>query len=355
MNWDGINGRDNNSNIYKSCNPRHESQHSTLIKNTMGIRHFMDIKGALKLSCHHEEKKKGEVNFNPSGKYRLIWDVMTANVGHYLKHGGLDLSLSLNKTSRPSASYADMQGSIQGTKFLKGGQHCIVVDVRSKYIYGWTPRHSLFPKKAAFTHQGPMEVKRMVGILTPLVKGHTQDEGDNRRQLLEEKPCLTMGNHFSDNHVDGYLGLNGWKTCHTTQQGHLLKRLREHFHHIREVEVGQRSKAARFEHPIVAVKEFPAEDGKEAHRTTHVSFQSTGSTHITAVNALDNVDIYVRRREKGQGATKQIWDIEMNEIREFYLNSYGYIFSWVGQLCTERLHYLKTIPFCGDPFLNIGS
>ena len=41
------------------------------------------------------------------------------------------------------------------------------------------------------------------------------------------------------------------------------------------------------------------------------------------MNALDDVDLYVRQREKGKASTKRIWAIEMNDGRELYLITYG--------------------------------
>ena len=91
------------------------------------------------------------------------------------------------------------------------------------------------------------------------------------------------------------------------------------------IEVGPRSKAARFERPIVAVKEvkFPEGSDKNSYCVVHISFQSTGSTNITNVNVLYKVEIYASQREKGKGGTKRIRDIEMNEGREFYLKFYN--------------------------------
>jgi hypothetical protein len=59
------------------------------------------------------------------------------------------------------------------------------------------------------------------------------------------------------------------------------------------------------------------------HIVLLIYFQSTGSTTITTVNALDKVDLYVRPRDRGRGATKRICTIAMNEGREFYLEIYG--------------------------------
>ena len=83
-------------------------------------------------------------------------------------------------------------------------------------MYDWTLWHKGFPNVSLFTQEGPMEVKRIVGILNPLVIGKKQDEGDKRRQIILEEPCLGMDNHFSGEHVDTFLGENGYKTIHTT-------------------------------------------------------------------------------------------------------------------------------------------
>ena len=156
-----------------------------------------------------------------------------------------------------------------------------------------------------------MEVKRIFGILNPLVIGKKQDEGDKRRQIFSEEPCLGMDNHFSGEHVDAFLGENGYKTIHTTACSRLVKDLKQHYHHQKGVEVGPQLKAVRFEHPIVAVKEvkFPEGSNKKSYCVVHISFQSTGSSNITTVNVLDKVELYVRQREKGKCRTKRIWAI----------------------------------------------
>ena len=45
--------------------------------------------------------------------------------------------------------------------------------------------------------------------------------------------------------------------------------------------------------------------------------------NLTTINTLDQVELYVTKRERGRGGAKQIWAIEMNEAREFYLKIYG--------------------------------
>ena len=76
-----------------------------------------------------------------------------------------------------------------------------------------------------------MKVKRIVGILNPLVAGEKQDEGDKRRQIFSEDPCLGMDNHFRGENVDAFLGENRYKTIHTTAHSRLGKYLKQHYHH----------------------------------------------------------------------------------------------------------------------------
>ena len=99
---------------------------------------------------------------------------------------------------------------------------------------------------------------------------------------------------------------------------------KKHFHYLKDAPVDARSRAARFEKPIVAVKHVkqPPDSSKKDYSLIHVSMQSTGSTNISTVNALQEVGHYVTQRQKGQGDTKRIWGIEMNEGRQTYLKLY---------------------------------
>ncbi len=56
-----------------------------------------------------------------------------------------------------------------------------------------------------------------------------------------------------------------------------------------------------------------------------MSFQSTGGTNISTVNALLLVDLYVHDHSKGKGQQKRTWGIEMNEAQETYLKNYSVI------------------------------
>ncbi len=64
---------------------------------------------------------------------------------------------------------------------------------------------------------------------------------------------------------------------------------------------------------------------KKDYVLCHVSFQSTGGTTISTVNALSQVDLCVRDCSKGRGQQKRTWGIEMNEAQETYLKNYSVV------------------------------
>ncbi len=70
---------------------------------------------------------------------------------------------------------------------------------------------------------------------------------------------------------------------------------KKYFNFVKAAPVNTRYKVARFEKPIVAVKHVKQPDSdtekdKKDYTLCHVSFQSTGGTNISTVNALSLVD-----------------------------------------------------------------
>ncbi len=135
----------------------------------MHFRRWLDIKVCLKQSAFWEEKKKTDEGYDPTQKYRLVWDVMTHNMNQLIDKGGLDLTL--DETTWPNSSHADIQGRLKGKKTDKGGQHVLLLHSKRRYIYAYTPRHKFFEVVHPFTAIGPAEVKRLVDNITPLVVG----------------------------------------------------------------------------------------------------------------------------------------------------------------------------------------
>ncbi len=155
----------------------------------MHFRRWLDIKACLKQNAFWEEKKKTDKGYDLTQKYRLVWDVMTHNLNQLIDKGVLDLTL--DETTWPNSSYADIQGRLQGKKTDKGGQHVLLLDSKRGYIYAYTSCHKFFEVVQPFAATGPAEVKRLVDIITPLVVGATQDPKDKRKQLFSE--CVHIG------------------------------------------------------------------------------------------------------------------------------------------------------------------
>ena len=104
---------------------------------------------------------------------------------------------------------------------------------------------------------------------------------------------------FSGDEVVRYLGEGGWKGTMMCRRNRLPKSVpRKYFNFIKAAPVNARSKVAQFENPIVAVKHVKHQDSdtvndKKDYVQSHVSFQSTGGTNISTVNALSLVILYV--------------------------------------------------------------
>jgi hypothetical protein len=170
----------------------------------MHCRRWLDIKACLKQNEFWTEKKKTDEGYDPTQKYRLVWDVMTHNMNQLIDKGGLDLTV--DETTWPNSSYADIQGCLQGKKTDKGGQHVLLL-----YSKAWNPCHKFFEVEQPFTATSPAEVKRLVDMITPLVVGTTKDPTGKRKQLFSKCIHIAMDNHFSGDEVLRYLGEGSWK------------------------------------------------------------------------------------------------------------------------------------------------
>ena len=344
LNWDGIVARNLNENIgncWRLANGKSNS-YDSVIAGTMKFRRWFDIKGVYKQNPFYEEKKRGDEGYDPCQKYRKIWDVMTHNMNQLILEAGKDAAL--DESTWPNASYADCQGRLQGKKTDKGGQHVMVIDCQRRYLYSWTPRHKFHTRTPPFTQEGPAEVKRLVDSMAPLLQGAPKADNDKRRQIFTEPLHLGMDNHFSHDEVVKYLGENGHKATLTCQRGRLPRLCeKKYFHHKKGVAIDWRSKMARFEEPITAVKKVtqPPGSGKEDYYLVHVSFQSTGGTNISTVNSLKECKLYVRQRERGRGKGKRVWAIEMNEGRETYLKTYSAVDKIDQMLKSYALDYIS--------------
>ena len=298
---------------------------------------------------------RGDPGYDPSRKFRYIWDAPIFNLNCLIKSGGKDVVI--DETTWPNESPADMQGRVRGKKCNKGGQNVLVVDAKRRYIYAYTARHSFYDKVPPFTQQGPAEVQRLFDSMSKLVKGSPKPDDDKRRQIWDELPHTSMDNHFSGNNVIKYIGELGGRGTWTTARGRLPEGIpKKYLQCKKEVQINARSKAARYENPVVAVKHvaFPEGAAQKPYSVVHVSFQSTGSTNITCVNALRELKLFVRKRERGRGASKRVWAIEMNEGRALYLKTYSGV-DKIDQLLKEWGCKIRTFRWWRAPEMHMKA
>ena len=149
-------------------------------------------------------------------------------------------------------------------------------------------------------------------------------------------------NYFFTSEVAKLFGVNRWKLTSTMRRDRLPEDVPKWCFEHKRLEADHRSRAHRFENPIVAVK-YVKEDkpiGEKAYVHVHVSFQSTGSTNISMINAVDEVNLYVRPEARGKGDTKRVWAIEMNQGRGTYLGGYGSVDSFDRDILKWSVHYI---------------
>ena len=212
----------------------------------------------LKLSSNETEIPRGEEGYDPCAKYSLIYDVMVHNMNQLMSKGSRDVTM--DETSWACMSFgSEVLVRVRNKPGItKGGQTVLLLESKRRYLLAYTQRHSVFKRYAPFTQEGPAELKRIYDIINPLIVGNVLPDGDKRRQIFDKPPHITMDNHFSGDHVQDFLGKNGWGSTCTCRRDRLPRGCKkEHFHHKAGVKVDKRSKCARYMKPIVAVKFVP--------------------------------------------------------------------------------------------------
>ena len=119
-----------------------------------------------------------------------------------------------DETSWPNSSYADVHNKFVNKKTDKGGQHVMLLDARRRYMYAYTPRHKFYEPVAGWTAMGPVEVKRVVELMNPLIKGRLDWQPENHPHfrigahvnLLKAKPGSKSG---SIGHLSGPVKIVG--------------------------------------------------------------------------------------------------------------------------------------------------
>ena len=293
---------------------------------------WLEIKRCIKLCNNLTAPKKKEEGYNPAYKYDMIFDTIVHNVNALTLCANPDLCG--DETSCGHQGFGEpgthLVYNVKGKpNITKGMQTVMLSDVDWLRPRAYLHRHNQHPQ--LFSAQGCNEVRLLWETqILPLCQHDNPIIG---RALFNTKPHMTWDNFFSGDDIMEYAAEQGFGLTMTCRRDRLPKNVpREYFHH-KKVLVNKRTRSARFEQPIVAVKKI------NQSVLTVTSFQSTSSCNIASVNALNEVELYAFTKERGRGEKKRRWAIEMNEARSLYLNSYGVIDRIDHLIKNCNLHY----------------
>ena len=292
---------------------------------------WLELKRAIKLNNNLTATKRGDANHDPCQKYDYIYKCICHNTNALTKHASLDLCG--DETTWMNASYAEpgsgvIRRGLEKPGGSRGGQTVIISDVERVRIRAYMHRHKLHERH--FGIEGCNEVKMIVDCLSNMLITEDNDNTNNTnntsnwpKAIFHEPPHMTWDNYFSGDQSMEYVASKGMGMTCTVNRGRLPGKVHNEYWHKGTTSSDDRSKAARFEFPIVAVKRDKEKYGDSVW--VHTSFQSTSSCNISSVNALNHCSLYAQQRERGRGLFKRQWAIEMNEGRQLYLSTYGKI------------------------------
>jgi hypothetical protein len=148
-----------------------------------------------------------------------------------------------------------------------------------------------------------------------------------------------------------YIGSKGFGITTTCRRDRFPPGLKDFLHHEKVPATDKRTRVARFEQPIFAVKQMEKDGDAKEYTRTIVSFQSTGATNITGVNNLISLTLYVQPKYRGNKNNKLAWATEQNEAREIYLNHYHGVDSMDHMIKNTGNRYI-TWKFWHSPYLH---
>lgn len=301
------------------ANHTNSSTHNELIDKAFAKTRFLESKRICKLNNNRTAIKSGEPGHDPACKFDCIWECSTHNVNAASDEAGLDQCLD-------ETSFSFMGCGPAGTELIdhqknepglcKGGQTCVVSDVDRIRPRAHAHQHEKhdFP----FGKKGPSEARLIMeelAKLCPMIPPLQRPRG-----LFSQKPHLTADDHFSGDEIMAWCAQEGFgltMTCHRDRPPKGVPG--KCFHKEKMSTQTDRTGAARWEVPVFATKKL------NGATLQHTSFQSTSSCNFSSVNALNDMSLCARTKERGTGVHKRQWGIEMNEARELHSKTHGKI------------------------------
>lgn len=337
---DGVKGGSNGA-LYRRWDIACPEMYSEAISKTMTLTRFGELKRSKKLCLNNDKSNpaRGEPGYNPAYKFDLIYKCIVQNTNAITKKA--DENQVLDETTWGHSGYGEsgsgLSGRLRNKPVSKGGQVVMVMDANRlrprAYMHRHKLYHEVFPEKNNWSKNGPFELYNLSKELLKMV----DDSGDQHtKKIFRKKPCITADNYFIDDQVLDWIGEQGLGAVGTNARDKLPKDIPPaYLHKNKTAPKNQAAKVARYAPPIIAVKDDP----HRRFQRVHVSFQSTSSCNIATVNALNEVFNYVELRERGRGANKRYWVIEMNHGRRIYLTTYNGIDIMDHLIKNARIYY----------------
>lgn len=115
--WDGVVCRNQSNNIAESWMTDQTNTYDRCIAEAMHYRRWLDIKSCMKLNNCMTESKRGSEVYDPTQKYRLVWDALTHNMNLIILRAGKDTTA--DETTWPNSSYADIHSRFTTKKLIR--------------------------------------------------------------------------------------------------------------------------------------------------------------------------------------------------------------------------------------------
>ena len=315
---DGVRGGSRGAILRRFDNYNGSKSYDPDISKAMTKSRWLEIKRTIKLCNNLTAKKRGEDGYNPAYKHDMTFKTIVHNVNAISLYAnpdqcGDETSYGFQGWGEPASGLVYLINN--KPEITKGMQTVITSDVDWIRPRAYIHRHKKHPK--LFTNQGPTEVRLMWETqLLPLCRPDNTLIG---KALFQTKPHITWDNFFSGTEIMEYAAQEGFGLTMTCRRDRLPAGVpRKYFHH-KKTPVTHRTRAARFEHPIVAVKQIAQS------WMTMISFQSTSSCNFASVNAINSVSLFAHTKQRGREDRRKQWAIEMNEGRDLYLRTHGVI------------------------------
>lgn len=256
---------------------------------------------------------------------------------------------------------------------MKGGQTSVLIDINHRYPRAYMHRHGLqcpATRPTGFRQQGPAEVHYLCEDVIQMLQGPSANSNEMtvtmcnqmtgkeysvpKKKIYKKLPHIVADNHFSGENVMQYIGSKGFGMTATCRRDRFPPGLKEFLHHDKVPSTDKRTRVARFEQPILAIKKVKENGDQKAYTQTMVSFQSTSGTNITGVNNLLSLTLYVQPKYRGNKNKKFAWAVEQNEARDIYLNHYYGVDSLDHMIKNTGNKYI-TWKFWHSPYLHAMS